>query len=73
MRQRQDQLILAWLLSSLGPDILRQAISYETSADLWRMLHSSYSAQSTSRMLELKLSLFYCSLTIISAAKFLMI
>jgi hypothetical protein len=34
MRQRQDQLILAWLLSSLGPDILPQAIGCETSADL---------------------------------------
>jgi hypothetical protein len=55
--QRQDQLILAWLLSSLGKEILPQAISCETSADLWRMLHSTYSAQSTSRVLELKLQL----------------
>lgn len=51
---RQDQLILAWILSSLGSSILPQAINCQTSADLWSMVHRVYSAQSQSKMLDLK-------------------
>lgn len=54
---RQDQLILAWLLASLGSTVLPQAIGCKTSADLWGMVHRMYSNQSQSRVLELKLKL----------------
>jgi gag-polypeptide of LTR copia-type len=54
---RQDRLILAWLRSSLSSSILIHAISCETVADLWQLLHRTCSARSQARALELKLHL----------------
>jgi gag-polypeptide of LTR copia-type len=53
----QDQLILTWLLSTLSPSILAQAISCDSLAALWLLLHQTYSAKSQSQALELKLQL----------------
>lgn len=43
---RQDRLIVAWVLPSLGSSIISQAISCQTYIDLCLMLHRSYSARS---------------------------
>ncbi|KAJ1704569.1 hypothetical protein LUZ63_004348 [Rhynchospora breviuscula] len=54
---QQDQLILAWILSSVSTSILTQVVNCETSADLWRKIQDIYSTQSIAKILDLKLQL----------------
>ncbi|KAJ3708372.1 hypothetical protein LUZ61_012077 [Rhynchospora tenuis] len=51
---KQDQMVLAWLRTSLSEQILAQVVSYSNSFDLWRYLTQSYSATSRARLTELK-------------------
>ncbi|KAJ4769840.1 Copia protein [Rhynchospora pubera] len=55
--QQQDQLILAWLFSSLSQQVLAQVINCQTSADLWRSLNTFHTSQSVAKILDLKLQL----------------
>ncbi|KAJ4768699.1 hypothetical protein LUZ62_079074 [Rhynchospora pubera] len=55
--QQQDQLILAWLFSSISPSVLAQVTSCQTSFDLWSCLNSMHSTQSMAKILDLKLQL----------------
>ncbi|KAJ3704768.1 hypothetical protein LUZ61_008473 [Rhynchospora tenuis] len=54
---QQDQLILAWILSSVSTSILAQVVNCETSATLWSKIQQIYASQSIARELELKLQL----------------
>ncbi|KAJ3698372.1 hypothetical protein LUZ61_002077 [Rhynchospora tenuis] len=55
--QQQDQLILAWLLSSISPSILALVLNCETSAQVWQTLEQINTSQSLAKVLELKLTL----------------
>ncbi|KAJ4769263.1 hypothetical protein LUZ62_053520 [Rhynchospora pubera] len=55
--QQQDQLILAWMFSSIAPSILAQVINCQTSADLWQTLTQIHVSQSVAKTLDLKLQL----------------
>lgn len=50
---KQDQLILAWLRSSLSETLLGQVVSCTTSSALWTNLQQSFSATSRARLTEL--------------------
>jgi gag-polypeptide of LTR copia-type len=54
---QQDQLILAWIFSSISPSILNQVVRCETSAQVWSTLNQFYSSQSIAKTLDLKLQL----------------
>ncbi|KAJ3705686.1 hypothetical protein LUZ61_009391 [Rhynchospora tenuis] len=54
---RQDQLILAWILNSLSPQILAQVVNCNTTAQLWQYLQQLYNSQSLAKVLEYKLQL----------------
>ncbi|KAJ1685430.1 hypothetical protein LUZ63_016820 [Rhynchospora breviuscula] len=51
---KQDQMILAWLRTSLSESVLAQVVSCSTTFDLWRHLTQSFSASSRARLTELK-------------------
>ena len=46
---KQDQLLLSWLRSSLSDTILGQVVSCKTSAELWTLLQQTFSATSRAR------------------------
>lgn len=52
--ERQDQLLMAWIFSSLTPSVLAQVLRCETTASLWQTLHNIYASKSQARILELK-------------------
>ncbi|KAJ4818128.1 hypothetical protein LUZ62_030694 [Rhynchospora pubera] len=52
--QKQDQLLLGWIRSSLSEPLLAQVVSCTTSASLWSMLHRTFSATSRARLVELQ-------------------
>jgi gag-polypeptide of LTR copia-type len=54
---RQDQLLLAWLLSSISEAVVSQVIHCTTSAELWNELHQCYSTHSLVSMMDLKMRL----------------
>jgi gag-polypeptide of LTR copia-type/GAG-pre-integrase domain len=54
---QQDQLILAWLFSSISPSILSQIARCQTSAEVWNTLNHLHSSQSMAKILDLKLQL----------------
>jgi gag-polypeptide of LTR copia-type/GAG-pre-integrase domain len=54
---QQDQLILAWLFSSISPSILSQIARCQSSAEAWRALNHLHSSQSMAKILDLKLQL----------------
>jgi Reverse transcriptase (RNA-dependent DNA polymerase)/gag-polypeptide of LTR copia-type/GAG-pre-integrase domain len=54
---QQDQLILAWIFSSISPSVLNQVVRCETSAQVWSTLNQFYSSQSIAKTLDLKLQL----------------
>jgi hypothetical protein len=41
---RQDQLLLAWLLSTISEAVVPQVVHCLTAADLWHELHTRYSS-----------------------------
>lgn len=51
--ERQDQLLLAWICSSLTEPIQAQVVSCETTADLWQNLTHIFSATSRARLTNL--------------------
>jgi intracellular septation protein A len=55
--QQQDQLVLAWLFSTIYLSLLAQVINCETSADLWKTLSQIYVSKSMVKILDLKLQL----------------
>ncbi|KAJ3701119.1 hypothetical protein LUZ61_004824 [Rhynchospora tenuis] len=55
--QQQDQLILAWLFSSLSQQVLAQVVNCQTSAELWRCLNTFHTSQSVAKVLDLRLQL----------------
>ncbi|KAJ4766113.1 Copia protein [Rhynchospora pubera] len=55
--QQQDQLILAWLFSSISPSMLSQVVNCQTSYDLWQTVTHLHTSQSMARVLDLKLQL----------------
>jgi gag-polypeptide of LTR copia-type len=54
---RQDQLLLAWLLSSISESVVTHLVHCTTSAQLWHELHIRYSSQSLAQMMDLKLQI----------------
>ncbi|KAF8394863.1 hypothetical protein HHK36_018800 [Tetracentron sinense] len=55
--QRQDQLLLSWLISSLSVEVHAQVIGLSTSHDVWTSLETSYAAHSRARVLQLRMEL----------------
>jgi Reverse transcriptase (RNA-dependent DNA polymerase)/gag-polypeptide of LTR copia-type/GAG-pre-integrase domain len=55
--QQQDQLILAWIFSSISPSILSQIVRCQTTAAVWSTLTQIYSSQSMAKKLDLKFQL----------------
>jgi hypothetical protein len=51
----QDQLLLAWLLSSISKSIVSQVVHCSTSAELWHELQLWFSSQSLACIMELKM------------------
>jgi gag-polypeptide of LTR copia-type len=54
---RQDQLLLAWLLSSISESVVSQVVHCTTSADLWKELQSRFYTQSMACVMDLKVQL----------------
>jgi gag-polypeptide of LTR copia-type len=54
---QQDQLIMAWIFTSLSQPILAQMINCKTSRQLWVEINQLHNSQSMARVLELKLKL----------------
>jgi gag-polypeptide of LTR copia-type len=54
---RQDQLLLAWLLSTISEVVVPQVVHCATAADLWQELHLRHSSQSLARVMDLKLQI----------------
>jgi gag-polypeptide of LTR copia-type len=54
---RQDQLLLAWLLSFSHEAVVSQVVHCTTSAELWKELHLWYSTQSLARAMDLKMQI----------------
>jgi gag-polypeptide of LTR copia-type len=54
---RQDQLLLAWLLSSISELVVSQVVHCSTSVELWQELHLRYSSQSLVRVMNLKMQI----------------
>ncbi|KAJ1692595.1 hypothetical protein LUZ63_009293 [Rhynchospora breviuscula] len=52
--RKQDQLLLGWLRSSLTEPLLAQVVSCNTAAELWALLHRTFSATSQARLIELQ-------------------
>ncbi|KAL5722651.1 hypothetical protein ACHQM5_006144 [Ranunculus cassubicifolius] len=52
--QKQDQILLGWLLSSLSETVLAQVVGLNTSRDVWVALERHYSSKSKSRILHLR-------------------
>ena len=52
--RKQDQIILAWLRSSLSETLLGQVVSCSTSLELWQNLQQTFSASSRARLNELR-------------------
>ncbi|KAL5704422.1 hypothetical protein ACHQM5_022856 [Ranunculus cassubicifolius] len=52
--QKQDQILLGWLLSSLSETVLAQVVGLSTSRDVWLALEKHYSSKSKSRVLHLR-------------------
>jgi hypothetical protein len=50
---RQDQLLLAWLLSSISESVVSQVIHCTTSAELWHELTLRFSSQSLASVMDL--------------------
>ncbi|OMO79651.1 hypothetical protein CCACVL1_13538 [Corchorus capsularis] len=55
--QRQDQLLLGWILSSLTEPVLAQVVGCTTSHSLWTSLEKLYANQSRNRIMQLRLEL----------------
>jgi hypothetical protein len=55
--QHQDQLLLAWLLSTISETVVSQIVHCATSADLWHELTIRYSSQSLARVMDLKMQI----------------
>lgn len=51
---QQDQLILAWIRSSLTESIQAQVVSCDTTAELWSSLTQIFSATSRTRLTDLR-------------------
>jgi Reverse transcriptase (RNA-dependent DNA polymerase)/gag-polypeptide of LTR copia-type/GAG-pre-integrase domain len=54
---RQDQLLLAWLLSSISETVVSQVIHCTTSSDLWHELTVRFSSQSLASVMDLKMQI----------------
>jgi Gpi18-like mannosyltransferase len=54
---RQDQLLLAWLLSIISEVFVSHVVHCAIATDLWRELHLRYSSQSLARVMDLKLQI----------------
>lgn len=50
----KDQLILAWINSTLSPEILAQVIDLPTAHDVWNSLNKTYSQQSEARLMQIR-------------------
>ncbi|KAF4377348.1 hypothetical protein F8388_023415 [Cannabis sativa] len=51
---REDQLLLSWILSTLTPPILSQVVRCRTSHEVWRALETLFSSRSRARIMDLK-------------------
>ena len=58
---RQDQLILSWLLSSLTESVLAQVLDSKTSREVWTSLERMYASQSRARVYQLRSDLMRLS------------
>ena len=55
--QRQDHLLVAWLLASMSPTMLNQMVGLTTAAQIWKKLNTYYASHSRARVKKLKLQL----------------
>ncbi|KAJ3701404.1 hypothetical protein LUZ61_005109 [Rhynchospora tenuis] len=55
--QQQDQLILAWIFSSLSQSMLAQVVNCQSAAELWITITQIYGSHSMAKELDLKLQL----------------
>ncbi|GAV62079.1 UBN2_3 domain-containing protein [Cephalotus follicularis] len=55
--QKQDQLLLSWLFSSLTESIYAQVVGLDTSRSVWKFLNSAFASQSQACIMQLRLSL----------------
>ncbi|CAA0833450.1 Unknown protein, partial [Striga hermonthica] len=55
--QRQDQLLASWLLSSLSEGILIQTVGLNTAREIWHFLETSFSSQTTAKLMQYKIQL----------------
>lgn len=52
--QRQDNLLCAWLLSSISPNLLSQVIGCRTSNEVWMTMKQNFSSRSSARIMHHK-------------------
>ncbi|KAK6142980.1 hypothetical protein DH2020_023328 [Rehmannia glutinosa] len=55
--QRQDQLLVSWLLSSLYDSILVLMVGLESAAEMWHTLETNFSSRSQAKQIQYKLQL----------------
>ena len=55
--QKQDNILLGWILSSLTELVLAQVAGLSTSASVWQALDRMFASKSQARIMQLKLEL----------------
>lgn len=55
--ERQDQLLAAWLQSSLSEGIMVLVVGLSSTSDIWRALETNFSSQSKAKLMQYKLQL----------------
>ncbi|KAL5705838.1 hypothetical protein ACHQM5_024078 [Ranunculus cassubicifolius] len=51
---KQDRVLLGWLLSSLSETVLAQVVGLNTSRDVWVALENQYASKSRARIMQLR-------------------
>lgn len=55
--QKQDQLLLSWILTTLSESILVQVLGLATSNEVWTALKRQFSSHNRARLMQLRLQL----------------
>ena len=55
--EQQDQLLVAWMLASLTPTILKTMVGLSTASKIWERLHTYFASQTRAKVKKLKIQL----------------
>ncbi|KAL5742268.1 hypothetical protein ACOSP7_029000 [Xanthoceras sorbifolium] len=55
--EQQDQILLAWILSSISQELLPEFVGCQTACEAWQTIEQLFSSQSKANVMQLKLQL----------------